>query len=336
MDMHEPHVLIVGSGSAGKRHARNLSALGCRISAVDPRQDRREEIANEVDLVNVYSSLSYALGTRESLDGVAICSPPLFHVEQGVKSLESGLPVFLEKPVSPGLESCERLVRAVRETEVPLLLGYTWRWWPPLRRVKQILEEEEIIGRVLHVRCNLAAHLADWHPWERYQDFFMASADLGGGALLDESHWTDLMLWLFGMPSGLYANIERISRLEIETDDNVDMLLKFNNGPRVVIHLDLFGRPHQKSIRFVGSEGTLVWTEAPNEIRWSSNPTGGWAREEFDCERNDMFMAAAEEYLSVLRGADPRTCTIEDGLRVIRVIEAARRSHARGKWVMLE
>jgi predicted dehydrogenase len=41
----------------------------------------------------------------------------------------------------------------------------------------------------------MSAHLADWHPWERYQDFFMAQAALGGGALLDESHFLDLMLW---------------------------------------------------------------------------------------------------------------------------------------------
>ena len=36
-------------------------------------------------------------------------------------------------------------------------------------------------GTLRHVKFTLAAHLADWHPYERYQDFFMASAALGGG-----------------------------------------------------------------------------------------------------------------------------------------------------------
>jgi predicted dehydrogenase len=68
----------------------------------------------------------------------------------------------------------------------------------------------------------MAAHLADWHPWERYQDFFMSSKTMGGGAILDESHWLDLMLWFFGTPEKLFAKVDKISDLEIETDDNVD------------------------------------------------------------------------------------------------------------------
>ena len=70
----------------------------------------------------------------------------------------------------------------------------------------------------------MSAHLADWHPWEQYQDFFMAKKNLGGGALLDESHWIDLMVWFFGLPQSIIGKVEKISDLDIETDDNVDFL----------------------------------------------------------------------------------------------------------------
>ena len=60
-------------------------------------------------------------------------------------------------------------------------------------------EEANAVGGLRHARFVMSAHLADWHPWERYQDFFMASRDQGGGALLDESHFIDLMLWFFGV-----------------------------------------------------------------------------------------------------------------------------------------
>jgi predicted dehydrogenase len=103
---------------------------------------------------------------------------------------------------------------------VPLLLGYTWRWWPSLLKVKDLVAQQAV-GQLRHVKFTMAAHLADWHPWERYQDFFMASEALGGGALLDESHWLDLMLWFFGMPQKLFAKVEKISDLEIETDDQL-------------------------------------------------------------------------------------------------------------------
>ena len=335
--MSAPHILIVGSGSVGRRHARNLSALGCRISCMDPRQDRQQELARETPVIGAYASMAEALnGAR--MDGVVVGSPTSFHVEQSTAALEAGLPVLLEKPVAIGLGEAQALSRTVAEVSNGadrLLMGYTWRWWTPLARVRELLAQGAI-GRLLHVQFHMSAHLADWHPWERYQDFFMASRALGGGALLDESHWIDLMLWLVGRPDWVEGDVGRISGLEIETDDNVDMLAGFDDGPRVSLHLDLYGRPHEKSIRFQGTEGTLLWSDDPSRIAIGRGPAKEWQEETFKGERNDMFMAVAKEFLDVVSGAPPRTCTIEDGVEAMRVIEALRRASAEGKRVALE
>jgi predicted dehydrogenase len=329
------HLLIVGSGSVGKRHARNLSALGCSISCMDPREDRRIELAMETPCIGRFATLEEALAVG-GLDGVVIGSPPAVHVAQTTIALAAGLPVLLEKPVSPDLATTLTLRDVAADTAVPVLLGYTWRWWPPLARVRELLAQEAI-GKVRHVQFQMSAHLADWHPWERYQDFFMASSALGGGALLDESHWTDLALWLFGRPDHVFARVQKLSDLEIDTDDNVDMLWRYDDmrGPSVSIHLDVFGRPHEKFIRFLGERGTLLWTADPNCIRWG-NGTAGWEQtEEFGCERNDMFVAVAREFLEVIAGARPN-CTLSDGANVMQIVEAARRSHAQCREVSME
>ena len=200
---------------------------------------------------------------------------------QSIAALEAGLPVLLEKPVAPDLAGARRLAAAVDGASAPLLMGYTWRWWPPLRKVRALLGEGAI-GTIRHVQFHMSAHLADWHPWERYQDFFMARREMGGGALLDESHWIDLMLWLFGMPASVSGRIEKISDLEIDSDDNVDLLFAYDGGPRVSMHLDLYGRPHEKFIRFVGSEGTLFWSADPNQIRIGRGWQQDWETETFD------------------------------------------------------
>jgi predicted dehydrogenase len=214
-------------------------------------------------------------------------------------------------------------------------MGYTWRWWAPLRKVRELLAKNAV-GKIRHVQFHMSAHLADWHPWERYQDFFMARREMGGGALLDESHWIDLMLWLFGMPSSVSGRIEKISDLEIDSDDNVDLLFAYDGGPRVSMHLDLYGRPHEKFIRFVGSEGTLFWSADPNQIRVGRGWQQEWETESFTCERNDMFVDVAKEFLDVLEGKPPATCSIEDGVRVLEVVEAARRASKDGRAVSLE
>ncbi len=328
------HILIIGTGSAGKRHARNFHSLGCLVSCMDPRQDRLDEFAGEeMKLTSFYTNLEDAFSTAGKFDGVVVASPPSFHVDQSIAALERGLPVLLEKPVSADLADSQKLQKAVQSSGMPLLLGYTWRWWAPLSKVKALVDQQ-VIGKLRYVKFTMSAHLADWHPWERYQDFFMASSALGGGALLDESHWLDLMLWFFGMPQQLFAKIDKLSSLEIETDDNVDMVVCFKDNLRVTLHLDLYARPHEKSIQFVGEDGTLIWE--PNRIRIGKQMDGEWETEDFSCQRNDMFVAAAEEFLSILGGQTDYTCTIDDGVRVLELIEAARTSNREGKFIKLE
>lgn len=329
------HILILGTGSVGQRHARNLHELGCTLACMDPRTDRLQEMAaTGIPLSAVYRSVEEAWNQAASFDGVIVASPPRFHVEQCLAALERRLPVLLEKPVSPDLESALRLEREVGRCRIPLLLGYTWRWWPSLLRVKELLAQG-VVGGLRHVTFTMAAHLADWHPWERYQDFFMASRELGGGALLDESHWLDLMIWYFGMPDSILARVEKLSDLEIETDDNVDMLASYSGSRlRVVLHLDLYRRPHEKSIRFVGEDGTLVWE--PNRIQIGKALEPKWEIERFPQERNDMFIAVAREFIEALGGRPALTCTVADGVNVLRVVEAARRSSREKSSVAME
>ncbi len=324
--MRGGHILVIGTGSAGKRHGSNLASLGCDISYVDPRQDRLDEVSAERYVKGVYTDVDAALEQSSDYAGAVVASPPVFHVDQAIQMLESGLPVLLEKPVSPDDKSARRLQATVAQSNTPLLLGYTWRWWEPLTQVKQLLDQNQI-GQLRSVQFVMSAHLADWHPWEDYRDFFMASKELGGGALLDESHWVDLMLWLLGKPASVYASIGKMSDLDISTDDNVDMVIQYEDGPVVTMHLDLYGRPHQKYIRFIGENGTILWTVDPNRVAVGHDMEETWNHTLYNCERNDMFLAAAREFLDVLAGEPVTTCGIDDGVQVLSIIEAARESN---------
>lgn len=330
-----PHILVLGAGSVGRRHLRNLVQLGCRVSAMDPRPDRIAEAASEVTLERSYAALEPALADAAAFDGVAVCSPPSFHVEQGARSLQLGLPVLMEKPLTTSSQAALPLLAAAAAARAPLLLGYTYRWWQPLRELRRRIAEGEV-GRVLHVRCCMSAHLADWHPWEAYQDFFMASRELGGGALLDESHFVDLMLWMFGVPERVFARVERLSALDIDTDDNVDALLEYDAGLRVSIHLDLFGRPHEKYITVSGETGTLHWSFDPNSIRLGREAAQQWEDTVYQGERNDMFVEVAREFLEVVAGRAAPTATVQDGLDVLRVLDAMRASSASGTVTAVE
>jgi len=332
--MAAKHILITGAGSVGKRHAKNLSDLGCTTSFVDPREDRLQEAAGITGVVGSYKDMASAFEQSEAFDGIVIASPTAFHVQQAITAVDKKIPVLLEKPVSRNADEAQQLLELQQDSDVPVLLGYTWRWWPPLLRVRELLDKEAI-GKLHSVRFVMGAHLEDWHPWEAYQDFFMASRELGGGALLDESHWLDLMLWFFGEPEGLYAHVEKISQLEISSDDNVDMIIVFPDNLRVTMHLDLYSRPHEKYIRFIGEKGTLLWTVEPNRVSVSNQAAEVWDSTDYEYDRNDMFALVAQEFLDVINGSTVRTCTLEDGLKVMRLIEAARTSQQQGKFIQI-
>lgn len=327
-------LLIVGAGSAGRRHLQNFAALGADVSAADPNPARLEEAARTVALVSRHASLADALGAGPRFDGAVICSPPALHVEQAMQCLRANVGCLIEKPLGIDSASVQPLMRLAAHARVPAMLGYTYRWWQPLRDMREAILAG-VIGTPRHATCVMSAHLADWHPWERYQDFFMASATLGGGALLDESHFLDVMLWFFGMPAEVYAQVEKLSDLEIETDDNVDALLRYDSGLRVAIHLDLYGRPHEKYICVRGARGTLYCSFEPNELR-RGHDAAEWHRSAYAVQRNDMFTAAAREFLDVLDARRDPSCTLRDGERVLQVLEALRASSRSGHRLSLD
>jgi predicted dehydrogenase len=334
------HVLVVGAGSAGRRHGRNLAALGCRISAVDPRVDRRDQLAQELaegSCGEFFGDLSDALGTLRP-DGVVVATPTGLHVEHALEIIRlspPSCPILLEKPVSNDLRSASELQVAAHRAGSEVLLGYTWRWWPAVRRIRQLLEAGAV-GKVRTMRLSLSAHLEDWHPWESYQDFFMSSVELGGGALLDESHWIDLAIHLLGEPVEISADISRLSDLAIETDDNVEMLLIHRRGERTTIHLDIHGRPHERTLRISGCSGTIEWGSATEAVRLGTGEgVGQWTEHPFTIERNTMFMELAAEFLRIIDGTASPSCSLSDGIAVMRVIEAARESSAEGRRIGL-
>jgi hypothetical protein len=328
---NSPLVLVLGAGSVGRRHLQNLAADGCRLCAFDPRGDRLAEAAAGTPLVFASTAFSDFEACQLEFDGVVIASPPSFHVQQLKWAVSRGIPVLLEKPLSKTASEAEEALQAVRAMRGRVLLGYTYRWWEPLRDFRELLRSS-VVGRPIHVQCVMSAHLADWHPWEPYTDFFMASSELGGGALLDESHFIDLLLWIFGMPSAVHASVRRLSTLRIETDDNVDAILDFPGGLRATLHLDLYGRPHEKWIRATCEGGSIHWSFDPNEVSVCTAAGQEWSRQAYRGVRNDMFLACSREFIAMMRGecSEP-TCTISDGVAVLRVVEAIRRSEAGGR-----
>lgn len=324
-------ILVFGFGSVGRRHAENFSSLGCKVLICDTLRDRASQ-AEKMGFQSVSPSLTDL--RRLNLDASVIATPPDSHYGLATRLIEAQIPVLIEKPVTRTLDEAKQIARILRSSPSLFMLGYTWRWWPSIARIREILISREL-GKPLHVDMFMSAHLADWHPWEAYEDFYMAHAEQGGGALLDESHWIDLMVWFFGTPKSIFAKVGKKSDLNISSDDSADILCFYEDGMTVSVHLDLFGRPHKKSIRITGEAGTLNWSSDPDCLQvWSKKSSDGQVQG-YGGERNEMFLREGEEFLASLNGEYPPSCGITDGVEVMKVVEAARMSSRLQKVVNL-
>jgi len=338
--MTQKHILILGAGSIGKRHLKNFKSLGCEVGIFEPRNDRRIEAYSLgakwifTDYNKVLEHLSEPTTVR--FDGILIGTPPHIHAQQiiDICNNEIKIPIFSEKPLTTTLEDAKRVQDAVIKNGNPFMLGYCWRAAEPIKKITSLLIDNKI-GKPLHANMTMAAYLPDWHPWEDYRDFFVSKRSWGGGALY-ENHWLDLMLWWFGMPNELMAVCDKISDLELEegTDDNVDVIFTYNNGLRVYLHLDLYSRPHNKSIEIVGDKGTLQWSYNPNFVVYSNDELLDFEEAQIwhynHIQRNDMFLAEAQGFLDLIDGVEGDKagppCGLQDGINVLEMIELIRQS----------
>ena len=92
----------------------------------------------------------------------------------------------------------------------------------------------------------------------------------------------------------------------------------------------------EKFIRFIGDKGTILWSADPNRISIGTGMEQVWEQEKYTCDRNDMFLEVAREFVSVLDGQAVKTCGLPDGVLVMELVEAIRESQKKQRTIGLD
>src|SRR5581483_4103643 len=172
-------VLVIGCGSIGSRHARNLRTLGVTPVLVDPDAARAQALAAEVGAPAYFTTYEEA-AAAQPLDAVVIASPSSFHVAAAKFFLERNTPIFIEKPLATSAEGLEELVTLAREKQVVTMMGQSYRFHETFRALKACIEEKTV-GSIYHAQFFGGQYLPDWHPQMDYRTEYMAQKKLGGG-----------------------------------------------------------------------------------------------------------------------------------------------------------
>ncbi len=316
--------VVVGLGSAGRRHAQNLLSLGVEsVEAVSEWRKLGEAEVGGVEL-RVAHSLEQALASGPEI--AVIANPTSLHARSAAAALNAGCHVYVEKPLAETAKAARPLVELARRRRQVLAVGCQLRFNTCLERLKALLENGRL-GRILHAQAVMGEYLPDYHPDEDYRQSYAARAALGGGILLTQIHELNYLQWLFGSFESVYAVGGKTSNLEIDVEDNVSLLLRTPEGLAVSAHIDFLQRPRRRTVTVCGEQGAASWDYDRNTLTLTvpgAEPSelgpGG------PLDRNRMFLDAMSDFLNcAAAGARPRTDAAQ-GLADVRLADAARAS----------
>lgn len=321
MSARDITALVIGCGSIGRRHARNLAGIGVAdLLLFDPNVERARQAANE-SRGRAVDDLPEALAAER---GVAlVCSPPALHEEQVAQALKGGWDVFVEKPVTPSAARADALARLAAEREAVTLVGFNFRFEPGLLEVERLLRAGSL-GAPLAVRGIVGQYLPDWHPWEDYRHGYSARRELGGGVLLDNSHEIDTLVWLFGDPVSVWCQARTTGTLDIDSEDVAQLSLAFADGPLAQLQLDYLQRAPRRELEIACSGGTIRWLY--DQRRLDVYFEGEWTSTALREDHNLTYVDELEHLLTSVSTRARTRCTLAEGARSLRVVEGAKRS----------
>lgn len=264
-----------------------------------------------------------------------IANPATRHLETSIPLAMSGAHLLVEKPLSAACAGVGALIDAARASGIVLLVGYNLRFAPSLREFNRLIGQRAI-GRCLGIRAEVGQYLPTWRPEADYRQGVSARKELGGGVLLELSHEFDYLRWIFGQVRSVQALIARQSRLDIDVEDTADLLLQFDSvgvsdGAVASVHLDFVRRDSLRICTVIGEQGTLRWNGIAGSVELYSADTRAWATV-FNSEqdRDATYIAQWNHFLACVSGSEAPCVTGQDGLAVLRIVEAARLAASTG------
>ncbi len=317
---------VVGCGYWGPNLVRNLRSLPeCRIKMIcDQRAGRLESLRRLYPEIEGETDFEHMLNGAQ-LDAVFVATPVEKHHEMVKGALLAGKHVFVEKPLAASGSECEELVELADRQGLILMVGHTFLYSPPVRKMKEIMDEGDI-GHTLYIssrRLNLGL----------YQKTINVVWDLA-------PHDLSIITYLMG-EQPVSVNCRGSANITRGIEDVSNMTLSFASGGYAAIHSSWLDPRKVREMTVVGSRRMIVYDDCEPlgkikiyDARVETPPHyDTFAEFQYSYHYGDVYVPyiQQEEPLKVecrhfldcvYRDEEPLTSG-RDGLALVRILEAA-------------
>lgn len=324
-------ILMIGLGSIGQRHVRNIRRIyGDDIEIIAYRVRRLQQTFSDAmqirDGVNLeeehhitsYSDLDEALAQKPDIAFITNITSK--HMECALKCAEAGCDIFLEKPVSNTMEGVDKLLEITNSKGSIVFMGYQNRYHVCVKKLRQYLDEG-IIGRVISVDAAFCERLVTMHTYEDYSTTYMARSDMGGGCVLNlQIHDIDILQWLFGKPAfDIQITKATHSDLKIDVEDHAVITYISDQNVTVTSRSDFLCYPPIHTYRIVGEKGRieLDFNKATIDLIDSDGVTAHLEYPDF--QRNDMFIEELKLFMDAVKTRKKPDVSLETGIEGLKI-----------------
>jgi predicted dehydrogenase len=244
-------IAVVGCGYWGPNLVRNFIAQpDCRVWTIcDQQQARLDHLKSIYPFLATTTDFDMVLSDPQ-ITGVAIATPVWLHFDLARRSLLAGKNVFIEKPMASTSAECLELIRLAEQRNLTLMIGHTFIYSAPVRRIKEIIAAGEI-GEVYYIsarRLNLGL----------FQKDINVTWDLA-------PHDISIILYLLDKePRSL--NCQGKAHVNPGIEDITNLTLDFENGKLATVQSSWLDPNKVREMTIVGSKKMIVYDDnAPLE-----------------------------------------------------------------------
>ncbi|BBH21303.1 hypothetical protein Back11_26480 [Paenibacillus baekrokdamisoli] len=321
----------------------------CQVAGIiDPRADI---LSASDEPIPVFSSIAEMVEAIHP-DGLMIGTRCSLHTPYALEAIPTGIPLYLEKPVSTTLEDWLRLRQCNEQYSPSVVVSHPLRLTSIVQLAKQIIDSGQI-GTVEHVQAvnNVPYGGVYFHGW--YRD----EAETGGLFLQKATHDFDYINHLIGQqPIGIYAMSSKqvfkgdkpagLTCMECEenrtcaestvgtpmqedwryccfakdtgNEDSGSALIRYENGMHASYSQNFFARrgAAARGARLLGYKGTIEFDFTTGLLRVHNHHTPRVDSYQFEGDNNhyggDEKLAA--NFLAIMRGQESSDSTLKDGL----------------------
>lgn len=198
---------IIGCGQIAQQHLTNYADIADAevVACADIRPEAADSSAAKFKIPNVYYTAAEML-QRDDLDAIDVCLHNNLHISGTVAALESGRPVYCEKPMAGTYRDAQAMRDRAKELGLYLHIQLGTLYAPETRAAQELINSGQL-GTLYHARST--GHRRRGRPYiDGYgRADFVQKEKSAGGALYDMGvYHISQILHLLGNPT-----VERVS-----------------------------------------------------------------------------------------------------------------------------